>query len=91
MGFIGKLVAYPLLAIVWFYRYAISPLLGANCRFEPTCSVYAEQALRELGGLKGGWLTVKRISRCHPWGGKGYDPVPTADNPHATVPNNETR
>ncbi len=73
---IGRLVAKPLLGLVWLYRTSLSPLLGANCRFEPTCSAYAEAALREYGGFKGGWLTLKRISRCHPWGRSGYDPVP---------------
>ncbi len=73
---VGQLVAKPLLGLVWLYRKGISPLLGTNCRFEPSCSAYAEQALREYGGFKGGWLALKRISRCHPWGGSGYDPVP---------------
>ncbi len=76
MKFLGKLVAWPLLCLVWLYRYAISPLLGANCRFQPSCSSYALEALQRYGGFKGGWLMLKRISRCHPWGGSGYDPVP---------------
>ena len=76
MGFLGRVLAWPLLGLVWFYRYAISPLLGMNCRFEPSCSAYAEEALRTHGAFKGGWLTIHRISRCHPWGGSGYDPVP---------------
>ena len=75
---IGKIFAWPLLGLVWIYRTAISPLLGANCRFEPTCSAYAEEALRRHGGLRGGWLMLRRIARCHPWGGSGYDPVPDA-------------
>lgn len=61
---------------IWFYRGAISPMLPKSCRFTPTCSEYALQALKKHGPLKGLWLTVKRISRCHPWGGSGYDPVP---------------
>jgi putative membrane protein insertion efficiency factor len=73
---VGQLVAKPLLGLVWLYRKGISPLLGANCRFEPSCSAYAEQALREYGGFKGGWLALRRVSRCHPWGGSGYDPLP---------------
>ncbi len=73
---IGHLAAKPLLCLVWLYRKGLSPLLGANCRFEPSCSSYAEEALREYGGFKGGWLTLRRIARCHPWGGSGYDPVP---------------
>jgi putative membrane protein insertion efficiency factor len=73
---IGKLLAWPLLALVWLYRMLISPWLGANCRYEPTCSEYAMQALREHGAFRGSWLAAKRIGRCHPWGGHGYDPVP---------------
>jgi putative membrane protein insertion efficiency factor len=73
---VGQALAWPLLLLVWIYRNAISPLLGANCRFEPSCSAYAEEALKRHGGLRGGWLTLCRISRCHPWGGSGYDPVP---------------
>jgi putative membrane protein insertion efficiency factor len=75
----GKLLAWPLLALVWLYRIAISPWLGVNCRYEPTCSEYALQALREHGAFRGIWLAAKRIGRCHPWGGHGYDPVPGAD------------
>jgi hypothetical protein len=82
MGFLGRVLAWPLLGIVWFYRYAISPLLGGNCRFQPSCSAYAEEALRKYGAFKGGWLTLKRIGRCHPWGGSGYDPVPGTDEEH---------
>lgn len=61
---------------VWFYRGAISPMLPKSCRFTPTCSQYALEALKKHGPIKGLWLTVKRISRCHPWGGSGFDPVP---------------
>jgi putative membrane protein insertion efficiency factor len=73
---IGKLLAWPLLALVWLYRMLISPWLGANCRYDPTCSQYALEALREHGAFRGTWLAAKRIGRCHPWGGHGYDPVP---------------
>lgn len=59
-----------------FYRGAISPLLPKSCRFTPTCSQYALEALRRHGPFKGTALTVKRLLRCHPWGGSGYDPVP---------------
>ena len=79
MNAVARLSAKPLLGLVWLYRHGISPWLGANCRFEPSCSAYAEEALREYGGFKGGWLAVKRVSRCHPWGGSGYDPVPPVD------------
>lgn len=76
MSGIGQLAAKALLGLLWLYRKGISPFLGANCRFEPSCSAYAEEALREYGGFKGGWLVLRRIARCHPWGGSGYDPVP---------------
>ena len=61
---------------VIFYRRSISPMLPAACRFTPTCSEYALEALRRHGAIKGTWLAIKRICRCHPWGGSGYDPVP---------------
>lgn len=63
-------------APVYFYRACISPLTPPSCRFTPTCSAYALEALKKHGPLKGSWLTIKRISKCHPWGGSGYDPVP---------------
>jgi len=75
---LSRLLARPLLGLVHAYRYAISPLIGANCRFQPTCSEYAEEALKIHGAFRGGWLALKRIGRCHPWGGSGYDPVPPA-------------
>lgn len=68
--------ALPLLAVVKFYQYCISPFTPPSCRYVPTCSQYAVEALRKHGPLKGSWLTLKRLSRCHPWGGSGYDPVP---------------
>jgi len=77
--FLSKLLAKPLLGLVWLYRYGVSPLLGANCRFQPTCSAYAKEALLRYGAFKGGWLVLRRIGRCHPWGGSGYDPVPGQD------------
>ncbi len=61
---------------VYFYRYLISPLIPPRCRYQPTCSEYALIALQKYGALKGGWLALQRIARCHPWGGSGYDPVP---------------
>ena len=76
MSYLGRILAMPLLGLVWLYRVAISPLLGANCRFQPSCSEYAAEALRRFGAFRGGWLVLRRISRCHPWGGSGYDPVP---------------
>jgi len=59
-----------------FYQYAISPLLGPTCRFQPTCSHYMVGAIQEWGVIKGIWLGLKRISKCHPWGPHGHDPVP---------------
>ena len=58
------------------YKLAISPWFGAACRYEPTCSAYAEEAIRLHGPVRGVWLGARRIARCHPWGGSGYDPVP---------------
>ncbi|MCI4661216.1 MAG: membrane protein insertion efficiency factor YidD [Neomegalonema sp.] len=63
---------------VHVYRYAISPLLASNCRFAPTCSAYALEALERHGPIHGSWLTARRVCRCHPWGGSGFDPVPPA-------------
>lgn len=63
-------------AVIGVYRYALSPLMPPTCRYLPTCSAYAEEAVATHGALKGGWLAVKRVSRCHPLGGHGYDPVP---------------
>jgi len=65
-------------SLVRFYRAAISPWTPATCRHEPTCSAYTLEALERHGALKGGWMGFKRIMRCHPWGGSGYDPVPLA-------------
>ena len=58
------------------YQTIISPLLGPSCRFTPTCSQYAVEAIQKYGPFKGSWLSFKRILKCHPWGGSGYDPVP---------------
>ena len=75
------LFAWPLIQLVRAYRFAISPWLGPNCRFEPTCSSYAIEALQIHGAWRGSLLAAKRIARCHPWGDSGYDPVPlTGDN-----------
>ncbi|MDP2869541.1 membrane protein insertion efficiency factor YidD [Methyloversatilis sp.] len=65
-----------LLSVLAVYRYAISPMLGANCRFLPSCSEYATEAIRHHGTLRGGWLSLRRIARCHPWNPGGHDPVP---------------
>ncbi len=69
--------------LIKFYRLLISPVLPPHCRYWPTCSAYALEALQRHGPLKGGWLALRRVGRCHPWGGSGYDPVPgTGDDPH---------
>lgn len=65
--------------IVRAYRYLISPLLAPSCRFHPSCSAYADEALQRHGALRGGWLAVARLCRCGPWHGGGFDPVP---DPH---------
>jgi len=77
MKFLLRLLSLPFLVLIKIYQWVVSPILGPNkCRFTPTCSHYAAEALKKYGPFKGGWLAIKRISRCHPWGGKGYDPVP---------------
>ena len=65
-----------LLMLVRFYQLCISPLIPPRCRYTPTCSQYAIEAIGKYGAIKGSYLTVKRLLRCHPWGGHGYDPVP---------------
>lgn len=66
------------LASIQFYRYAISPLMANHCRFYPSCSCYAHEAIEHHGLMRGGWLAVCRLGRCHPWNPGGYDPVPPA-------------
>ena len=65
-----------LVALIRAYQYALSPFLGRSCRYYPTCSEYAVEAVEKYGAIKGGWLGVKRLGRCHPWHPGGYDPVP---------------
>jgi uncharacterized protein len=72
----STLIKYIFLIFIKLYQNLISPLTPASCRFTPTCSQYAAEAIRRHGPLRGSWLALKRISRCHPWGGSGYDPVP---------------
>ena len=76
----NKILVTPFILLVRFYQLAISPWIGSNCRYQPTCSAYMIEALKEHGLLKGLWLGTKRVCRCHPWGGHGYDPVPKKKN-----------
>lgn len=76
MKIFNTLLVNALLTLITLYRYAISPLLPARCRYYPTCSCYAIEALRLHGGVYGSLLTIKRLLRCHPWGGSGVDFVP---------------
>lgn len=73
---LGKVFSFLLLLPIYFYRACISPLTPPSCRFTPTCSAYAVEAIKKYGPFKGLYLAVRRILRCHPWGGSGYDPVP---------------
>lgn len=73
---IFRLLVSVLVGMVQVYKRCISPYFPPSCRFTPTCSTYAIEALRKHGPLRGTWLTLKRILKCHPWGGSGYDPVP---------------
>ena len=76
MKTVWRILSLPLIVLIKFYQWVISPLLGPKCRYTPTCSHYALEALKKYGLFQGGWLSLKRISRCHPWGGQGEDPVP---------------
>ncbi|WP_159017875.1 membrane protein insertion efficiency factor YidD [Algibacter sp. L3A6] len=75
-----KILVAPFLFLIKAYQKLISPLTLATCRFHPTCSQYSKEALEKHGILKGGWLAIKRIFSCHPWGSSGYDPVPEKDD-----------
>ncbi|MEH7830132.1 membrane protein insertion efficiency factor YidD [Gemmobacter denitrificans] len=76
MSPLARLIALPVHA----YRLLFSPWVGHGCRFQPTCSAYALEALERHGAIRGSWLAGHRICRCHPWGGSGYDPVPGTDH-----------
>ena len=73
---IMQVLIFPFVFLVRIYQIVISPLTPATCRYEPTCSTYTLQALKKHGLFKGGWLSLKRIASCNPWGKTGYDPVP---------------
>jgi putative membrane protein insertion efficiency factor len=62
--------------LIRVYQYTLSPFLGKSCRYTPTCSVYSIEAIKKYGPFRGGWLAIKRVASCNPWGGSGYDPVP---------------
>ncbi len=71
-----QIASFPFIVLIKLYQWIISPWLGNKCRYTPTCSHYSIEALKKYGPVKGLWLTVKRVAKCHPWGGHGYDPVP---------------
>lgn len=80
LSLLGRGTRAVLLGLIRLYQLTLSPWLGRQCRFDPTCSVYAAEALRRFGVRRGLWLAAKRLGRCHPWGRSGYDPVPAAEN-----------
>ncbi|MCL2470011.1 MAG: membrane protein insertion efficiency factor YidD [Alphaproteobacteria bacterium] len=69
-------MSFFLRALIWLYRHSLSAFMGRQCRFEPSCSAYADEAIKLYGAFKGSVLALRRLGRCHPWGGHGYDPVP---------------
>jgi putative membrane protein insertion efficiency factor len=73
---VNRVLVGVLIALIRVYQWTLSPWLGADCRFEPTCSTYAVLALERFGPIRGSWLAVRRLLRCHPWAASGYDPVP---------------
>ena len=89
MRYLSITMSWALCGLIIAYRYGLSPVLGANCRYAPSCSVYAQEAIDVHGPIVGSYLAVKRIFRCHPWGGMGYDPVPDAkscNHDHGSAP-----
>jgi len=84
MSYLSTALSLVLQALIIAYRYLLSPVLGANCRYAPSCAAYAQEAIATHGPLHGSWLALRRIVRCHPWGGAGYDPVPTPRTVPAT-------
>jgi putative membrane protein insertion efficiency factor len=75
-AWLARATAWLLLGLIRAYQLTLSPWLGRQCRYTPTCSVYAAEAIRRFGARRGAWLALKRLGRCHPWGAAGYDPVP---------------
>ena len=73
---INRIVIFPVIAFVRFYQLFVSPIIGQNCRYLPTCSEYTVECLKHFGLIKGTFLSIKRIFKCHPWGNHGYDPIP---------------
>ena len=82
----ARVVAVPFIGLIRLYRLAVSPWLGGNCRFQPSCSAYAIEALERHGVLHGSWLALRRIGRCHPWARAGHDPVPPRQTGKADAP-----
>ncbi|MEI7963867.1 MAG: membrane protein insertion efficiency factor YidD [Chitinophagaceae bacterium] len=76
MKILLQILSMPFILLIKLYQWIISPWLGQKCRYTPTCSQYGIEALKKYGPIKGLWLTIKRVSTCHPWGGQGYDPLP---------------
>ena len=74
---LNRIVTFPLILLIRGYQLIVSPMLGSNCRFLPTCSEYAMKSFKTYGLIKGSFLTIKRIGKCHPFGDHGYDPIPT--------------
>ena len=76
MKLLLQIISFPFIVLIKLYQWIISPWLGPKCRYTPTCSQYAIEAIKKYGPIKGIWLAAKRIARCNPWGGHGHDPVP---------------
>ncbi|MGE0120887.1 MAG: membrane protein insertion efficiency factor YidD [Dongiaceae bacterium] len=74
------------IGLIRLYQYGLSPVLPRTCRYLPTCSDYAREAIERHGAMRGGWLALRRLLRCHPWGGHGYDPVPDPVGPSCPHP-----
>ena len=91
LKYINKFFKLILIIPIKIYQKILSPYLGSNCRYTPTCSHYTVDAIDEWGALKGGWMGIKRILSCNPWGGSGYDPVPQNPKKHKKINADELR